>query len=199
MLSNNVCRFKLLDFLHWTKEMRDATMHRARREYNNYLAPLDSDSDDSDDPNDSDDPEDSDDPDDPDDSGVEEVPKKPLPAKAMNAKWDLEDFLGEPSQANQTSTTVTNVCEFESYLALPRELDKNLDILDWWRKHAMQFPRLSIMARQYLGAPATSASAERTFSKAGRLHDDFKKRTSENTMEDTLIVSVNYKRPRRYV
>ena len=38
------------------------------------------------------------------------------------------------------------------------------DVLEWWAEHEIDFPALSVMARQYLGVPATSASAERLFS-----------------------------------
>ena len=41
------------------------------------------------------------------------------------------------------------------------------DLLEWWAAHEIDFPALSVMARQYLGVPATSASAERLFSIAG--------------------------------
>ena len=34
----------------------------------------------------------------------------------------------------------------------------------WWIQHRKQFPNLEVMARQYLGCPASSASVERLFS-----------------------------------
>jgi hypothetical protein len=37
----------------------------------------------------------------------------------------------------------------------------NTDPLEWWAANEINFPALSVMARQYLGVPATSASAER--------------------------------------
>jgi len=39
------------------------------------------------------------------------------------------------------------------------------------------------MAAQYLGRPASSAGVERMFSKAGKLHDDLKKRQVDDTLE----------------
>ena len=48
------------------------------------------------------------------------------------------------------------------------------------------------MARQFLGAAASSASAERLFSSAGKMHDDLKKSTCEATLESSLIVGMNY-------
>ena len=48
------------------------------------------------------------------------------------------------------------------------------------------------MARQFLAAPASSAAAERLFSAAGKMHDDLKKSTTEDTLEDMLIVAKNF-------
>ena len=48
------------------------------------------------------------------------------------------------------------------------------------------------MARQFMAAPASSASVERLFSAAGKMHDDLKKSTTEETLEDMLTVAKNY-------
>ena len=66
------------------------------------------------------------------------------------------------------------------------------DILLWWRDNSPSFPHLAKMARQFLAAPASSACSERLFSSAGKMHDDLKKNTSEDTMESQPIVCLNY-------
>ncbi len=66
------------------------------------------------------------------------------------------------------------------------------DILYWWKVHATEFPNLSKMARHFLAALASSAAAERLFSGAGKMHDDLKKSTSEETLEDMLKVAKNF-------
>ena len=66
------------------------------------------------------------------------------------------------------------------------------DILAWWREHHLQLPHLSKMARQFLAAAASSASAERLFSSAGKMHDDLKRSTCDPTLESALIVGMNY-------
>jgi hypothetical protein len=43
----------------------------------------------------------------------------------------------------------------------------NTDPLEWWAANEINFPALIVMAMQYLGVPATSASAERLFSLTG--------------------------------
>jgi hypothetical protein len=47
----------------------------------------------------------------------------------------------------------------------------------------INFPALSVMARQYLDVPATSASAERLFSLAGCAFDDMHQRMKEEMLE----------------
>ena len=81
--------------------------------------------------------------------------------------------------------------ELSQYLALPQNPDSDLDVLVWWRLHMKEFPHLAKMARQFLGAPATSAGPERLFRLAGRMHDDMKKATKEGTLQHTLMAAVN--------
>ena len=55
----------------------------------------------------------------------------------------------------------------------------------------MKFPALSVMVRQYLGIPATSASAERLFSIAGRGYDDLRQNMKEEMLEMLMWARVN--------
>jgi hypothetical protein len=43
-----------------------------------------------------------------------------------------------------------------------------------------------------LAAPASSASAGQLFSAASKMHDDLKKSTFEDTLEDMLAVAQNF-------
>ena len=65
------------------------------------------------------------------------------------------------------------------------------DILEWWASNEKEFPNLSIMARQYLGVPATSASAERLFSIAGRVYDDLRQRMTPEMLEERMWAKIN--------
>ena len=63
--------------------------------------------------------------------------------------------------------------EFEAYLALPQmKFKTESGVPDWWRDNKDQFPNLEVMARQYLGCPATSATVERLFSQVGIAFSD---------------------------
>ena len=55
------------------------------------------------------------------------------------------------------------------------------------RAPGAQFPNLEVMARQYLGCPATSATVERLFSKAGVAFSDKRKSSEAKTLANIRI------------
>ena len=61
----------------------------------------------------------------------------------------------------------------------------------WWKENATKFPNLSVMARQYLGCPATSATVERLFSKVGIAFSAKRKRAEAATLEDIVFAQIN--------
>ena len=75
-------------------------------------------------------------------------------------------------------------------LELPA-VDMKTDLLEWWAENYINFPALSVMARQYLGVPATSASSERLFSIAGRSFDDLRQRMKEEMLEMLMWARIN--------
>jgi hypothetical protein len=77
-------------------------------------------------------------------------------------------------------------------IALHNASGHDHDILYWWKQHAPDFPFLSRMGRTFLAALASSASAERLFSGAGKMHDDLKKSIDELTLEKQLLISMNF-------
>ena len=118
------------------------------------------------------------------------------------AKGGLANFMSNfaqkaPSVAEQVPSASGDYEEVHRYLRLPQiplqtSTGEDQNILLWWKDHAPSFPHLSKMARQFLAAPASSASAERLFSGAGKMHDDLKKATTEGTLEMQLSVATNY-------
>ena len=55
-----------------------------------------------------------------------------------------------------------------------------------------RYPHVARMARQFLGCPATSASAERVFSLAGRLYSDLRQHKNDGTLEERMWAKVNH-------
>lgn len=82
--------------------------------------------------------------------------------------------------------------ELTEYLALPQiEFDAIADPLEWWKEHAKRYPNLSIMARQYLACPATSATVERLFSKVGIAYAKKRQSAGANTIADLIFTEAN--------
>ena len=84
------------------------------------------------------------------------------------------------------------VDELAAYLALPQiKYKTERDATEWWKKHAQEFPNVAVMARQYLGCPATSATVERLFSQVGIAFGKKRKRAEAATLEDIMFARMN--------
>jgi hypothetical protein len=46
-------------------------------------------------------------------------------------------------------------------------LDKDINLLNWWRNNQIKYPILSILARKYLSIPSSTSAIERDFSSCG--------------------------------
>ena len=79
----------------------------------------------------------------------------------------------------------TEVDIYQRQLRAPNTLS-NLEVLSWWQAQEPRFPNLARMVRQFLACPASSASAERIFSLAGRLFDDKSQAMKEENLEDRM-------------
>ena len=54
--------------------------------------------------------------------------------------------------------------ELKAYLNVPQiKYVTEQDMMNWWKDHQGEFPNVAVMARQYLGCPASSAAVERLF------------------------------------
>ena len=98
--------------------------------------------------------------------------------------------LQDPFEATESSSEDELESEAAKYLDLP-EVPMETDILVWWAANEAEFPNLSVMARQYLGVPATSASAERLFSIAGRVYDDLRQGMAPEMLEERMWAIIN--------
>ena len=82
--------------------------------------------------------------------------------------------------------------ELATYLALPQiSYQTEWDALEWWEKNASKFPNLSVMARQYLGCPASSATVERLFSQVGIAFSAKRQSSGSATLSDILFARLN--------
>ncbi len=92
--------------------------------------------------------------------------KRKLGAWLEKARQSAQD---DDQRESSSLTSLQHVQkEIEHYEKLPRA-DATSHPLEWWKIHSKQFPALSLLAKQYLCACASSSSSERVFSTSGHI------------------------------
>lgn len=79
--------------------------------------------------------------------------------------------------------------EFQKYLNY--KVEKQFDLLTWWKDHKLIFPRLYNFFIRIAGLPASSASCERLFSYASNFLTVKRNRMRNDTLEDLMIMYMN--------
>ncbi|XP_021961691.1 zinc finger BED domain-containing protein 4 [Folsomia candida] len=89
-------------------------------------------------------------------------PKSTPVTTTPNLNDPFSKLAAIPSEPGFTSD------EVDRYLALPR-IPSTSDPLEFWAQNPTYFPKLSKLAKQFLGIPASTGGAERLFSSTGSL------------------------------
>jgi hypothetical protein len=85
--------------------------------------------------------------------------KSPQISEAEKTRLEMQDWLQMPAIQ---SSAVIDKNEDGS------DITQDVDVRVWWRDVGQaRFPRIAVMARQFLAIPAASTTAERVFSFAG--------------------------------
>ena len=101
-------------------------------------------------------------------------------------------MAGSSSEEEEDEEVEVAKEELEAYLALPQVKCKTeKEALDWWKEHADQFPNVAVMARQYLGCPATSAAVERLFSQVGIMFSKKRQSSKADTLAHGMFANIN--------
>ena len=96
-----------------------------------------------------------------------EAPAVPRPSHAISLA-DSFDSLCDVQAQTLKRRRVEEESELERYLAAPI-IEPHTDVLQWWKRNAGEYPCLARIARDYLAISATSAPAERAFSRGADL------------------------------
>ena len=100
-------------------------------------------------------------------------------------------MAGSSSEEEEEEVEVAKE-ELEAYLALPQVKCKTeKEALNWWVEHTDQFLNVAVMARQYLGCPATSAAVERLFSHVGIMFSKKRQRSKADTLAHGMFAKIN--------
>ena len=82
--------------------------------------------------------------------------------------------------------------ELEEFL-LEKSVPRNSDVMAWWSMNECRFPKLAKLAKIYFGIPATSASSERLFSKAGIITAKHRNCLKAKNVEAIVFLNKNSK------
>jgi hypothetical protein len=95
-----------------------------------------------------------------------------------------------PSQSTiptptSVSSTDAAISELSSYLDSDTvtQFDSDFNLLNWWQRHKLTYHVLSILAKDVLTVPASTVSSESTFSLAGRVLEDRRRRLTPDMVE----------------
>ena len=107
-------------------------------------------------------------------------------------KVSVAGFFANSDSEESEEEEQGEVDELDAYLALPQiKFKTERDSTEWWKEHSKDFPNVAVMARQYLGCPASSATVERLFSLVGIAFAAKRKRAEAGTIEDIMFARCN--------
>ncbi len=116
------------------------------------------------------------------------ISEEPLPKRMRPS---IVDEFGR--SASPTSSQSIETAEIAQYRASTFTLKNGETLLEWWKNTGSNlFPRLYKVAKFLLPIPASSASSERMFSKAGFVLNERRQRLSPNSVDDILLHSNTY-------
>lgn len=111
-------------------------------------------------------------------------------SRQSSANW-LEAKKAEKARSTNIPTNRDRLFkELEQYLAEPNAPETS-NPLDWWRNYQSKYPSIAVVARAYLGIPATSVASERVFSKCGRVCSERRSLLSPQHVEQLVFLANN--------
>lgn len=116
---------------------------------------------------------------------------------SLSSFMSSNSHLVSPLASTAPTVTSPKKSEVDEYLSVNSDgahlhaVAMDYEPLDWWSRNESRFPHLALMAQQYLGTPASSASCERVFSLAGRLFSDLRQSMHDGTLEERMWAKVN--------
>jgi len=99
-----------------------------------------------------------------------------------------EGFFNQPSSCSASDVASQ---ELEKYKNVKVNFSEDFNILQWWESHKEEFPILFKVSCKILSTPASSASSERTFSKARNLISEKRVRLCSNDIALNHIMFVH--------
>jgi hypothetical protein len=76
----------------------------------------------------------------------------------------------------------------DRYINIKISFSKDDSLLEWWSKHSLIFPQLSLLAKSLIGVPASSTTSEHVFSLSGRVLERRRQPLSPDIVDDILVI-----------
>ncbi|KIK95564.1 hypothetical protein PAXRUDRAFT_140379 [Paxillus rubicundulus Ve08.2h10] len=73
-------------------------------------------------------------------------------------------------------------------LTLPRDVTKDMDVVQWWSEHASKYPTLAKIAQDVSAIPASSVPCEQLFSLGGEIASDHQSRLGAEKFEEIQVL-----------
>lgn len=99
-----------------------------------------------------------------------------------------EEVVAATASMPSSNDTQDEIDRYQSEKGIPITADP----LKWWKENGSRYPILSLMARKYLGIPATSVPCERLFSTAGMIITKQRARMTPGTCEMMIFMKSYY-------
>lgn len=108
-------------------------------------------------------------------------------SKAKEAWDDIygDDDIVQGSSSTPIASTAASISELSSYLDSDTvtQFGADFNILNWWQRHNLTYPILALLAKDVLTVPASTISSESTFSLAGRVLEERRRRLTTDMVE----------------
>jgi sulfur relay (sulfurtransferase) DsrF/TusC family protein len=96
-------------------------------------------------------------------------------------------FINQVFKKKRTMSLQSND-ELNEYLSITVE-PLDIDPIEWWKNHKIQYPILQKIAKDYLCIPATSVPSEQAFSKSGELISKKRNRLGDKAIEGCMCLN----------
>ncbi|CAF4027150.1 unnamed protein product [Rotaria sordida] len=103
----------------------------------------------------------------------------------------LDDIFDSPTSPDELQDEKLAKTEFDRYIEDNTKIDKDMNILIYWKNNKSSYPTLAKIAKRILSIPATNTSVERLFSDSGNTITNRRTRLQTSKVNQLLFIRRN--------
>ncbi|CAF2058966.1 unnamed protein product [Rotaria magnacalcarata] len=111
--------------------------------------------------------------------------------KRANLASTLDDIFDLASSPNKSQDETETKTEFDKYIQDNTKIDKDMNLLIYWKNNESTYPTLAKIAKRILSIPATNTSVERLFSDSGNTITNRRTRLQTSKVNQLLFIRRN--------